>query len=125
MLFLPISSRISIMLYDSEVYSIRSRDRRSEFITIARDDEERLNKLQMVGDRGVLYLPRPDRYPEVKALAREVRSAYPCAARDFGVYGSRDSTPDAGQRMLLNAHSWNSMRYTDDEGGVSYLRKHL
>ena len=48
MLFLPISSRVSIMLYDSEVYSIRSRDRRSEFITIARDDEERLNKLQMV-----------------------------------------------------------------------------
>ena len=171
MLFLPISSRISIMLYDSEVYSIRSRDRRSEFITIARDDEERLNKLQMVGDRGVLYLPRPDRYPEVKALAREVRSAYlpamnppmvrwaksdhggsavfsvaeqpvdfgdwtflyesrgwrevPRAARDFGVYGSRDSTPDAGQRMLLNTHSWNSMRYTDDEGGVSYLRKHF
>ena len=69
MLFLPISSRISIMLYDSEVYSIRSRDRRSEFITIARDDEERLNKLQMVGDRGVLYLPRPDRHPEVEALA--------------------------------------------------------
>ena len=76
MLFLPISSRISIMLYDSEVYSIRSRDRRSEFITIARDDEERLNKLQMVGDRGVLYLPRPDRHPEIEALAREVRSAY-------------------------------------------------
>ena len=171
MLFLPISGGISIMLYDSEVYSIRSRDRRSEFITIARDDEERLNKLQMVGNRSVLYLPRPDRHPEVQSLARKVRSAYPSVmnppmvrwaksddggsevfsveeqsvdfgnwrflyesrdwravplpVRGFGVYGSRDSTPDAGQRMLLNAHPWNSTRYTDDQGGVSYLRNHL
>ena len=77
MLFLPINSRISIMLYDSEVYSIRSRDRRSTFITIERDDEARLNKLQMVGNRSVLYLPQPDRYLEVQSLAREVRSAHP------------------------------------------------
>ena len=42
--------------------------------------------------------------------------------RGFGIYGSRDTTPDAGQRMLLNARPWNSTRYTDDEGGVSYLR---
>ena len=56
-----------------------ARDRRSPFITIGRDDEERLNKLQMIGNRSVLYLPKPDRYPEVKALAREVRTAYPPA----------------------------------------------
>ena len=172
LLFLPISSRISIMLFDSEVYRIRARDRRSPFITIGRDDEERLNKLQMIGNRSVLYLPKPARYPEVKALAREVRTAYPpamnppmvrwaksddggsevfsveeqqpidfgdwrflyeskgwrpvpLAARGFGVYGSRDSTPDAGLRMMSNTRPWNSTRYTDAEGGVSYLRKHL
>ena len=47
----------------------------------------------------------------------------PRAVRGFGLYGSRDSTPDAGLRMLSNTHPWNSERYTDDEGGVSYLRE--
>ena len=41
------------MLFDSEVYRIRVRDRRSAFITIGRDDEKRLNKLQMIGNRSV------------------------------------------------------------------------
>ncbi len=171
MLFLPISARLTVMLYDSEVYSIRSQDRRSAYITIARSDEERLNKLQMVGNRSVLYLPNPDRHQDVQALARKVREANPAVTgtpvvkwaksdsglsnvievherpvdfghwtflyeskdwrevspgtRGFGVYGSRDSTPDAGTRMLSNARPWNSDRYTDDEGHVSFLRKRL
>ena len=171
MLFLPISSRICIMLYDSAVYSIRSRDRRSAFITLGRNDEERLNKLQMVGNRGVLYLPHPDRHPEIQSLARKVRDAYPAAtntptvrwatsedgeskvfevheqpidfgdwtflyvskdwrevphnARGYGVYGTRDSTPDGWLRMLSNTHPWNSTRYTDEDGNISYLRNHL
>ena len=137
------------MPYDTDVYSIRSQDRRSAYITIARSDEERLNKLQMVGNRTVLYLPSPTRHQEVQSLARKVRVAYPAAtgkpvvklaesadessyvievheqpvdfrewtflyeskdwrgvshyAREFGVYGSRDSTPNAGLRMLSNA----------------------
>ena len=168
MLFLPIDNQVTIMLYDSEAYAIRAKDRRSARITIERDDEDRLNKLQMTGNRSVLYLPRPERHRAVQTLAREVRSTYPPASeipvpliarsedgrsqvssfarqaidfgdwsflyeseewrkvppniRGFGIYGSRDTTPDAGQRVLLNARPWNSTRYTDDEGGVSYLR---
>ena len=171
MLFLPISARICSMLYDSEVYSIRSRDRRSAYVTIGREDEERLNKLQMVGNRNRLYLPRPDRHPEVQSLARKVRDTYSAAtntptvrwaksddglskvfevyeqpidfgdwaflyvsrdwrqvprnARGYRVYGTRDSTPDAGLRMLANAHPWNSRKYTDEDGNVSYLQKRL
>ena len=73
MLILPISSRVAVMLYDHEAYTIRKRDRNSEFITVARDDEERLNKLQMLGGRTTLYLPRPERHQAVQKLAREVR----------------------------------------------------
>ena len=137
------------MPYDTDVYSIRSQDRRSAYITIARSDEERLNKLQMVGNPTVLFLPSPTRHQEVQSLARKMRVAYPAAtgkpvvklaesddessyvievherpvdfgertflyeskdwrgashyARRFGVYGSRDSTPNAGLRMLSNA----------------------
>ena len=76
MLILPISSRIAVMLYDHEAYSIRKRDRNSEFITVAQDDEERLNKLQMLGNRNILYLPSPERYQSVQKLASEVRAIY-------------------------------------------------
>ena len=76
MLILPISSRIAVMLYDHEAYSIRKRDRNSEFIIVAQDDEKRLNKLQMLGNRSILYLPHPERHQAVQELAREVRSIY-------------------------------------------------
>lgn len=171
MLFLPVSGRICIMLYDSDVYSIRTQDRKVAFISIGRKDEERLNKLQMVGNRSVLYLPNPGRHTEVHSLASRVRDAYPAAAnapvvklaksddgthemfsveerpvdfgdwtflyeskdwhrvprnaRGFGVYSSRDSTPDSGLKMMLNTRPWNSTRYTDDEGRSNYLRKSL
>ena len=169
MLFLPVCGRISVMLYDSHVYRIRSQDRKSAFISISRKDETVLNKLQIVGNRSVLYLPRPDRHLEVQKLARRVRSEHPpetgsltvrlaksddgspdmfdvqekpvylgvlkflyeskewrevpISARGFGVYGSRNSDPHSGLMMLRNTRSWNSTRFTDDDGGISYLRK--
>ena len=76
MLILPISSRVAVMLYDHEAYSIRKSDQNSEFITLARDDEKSLNKLQMLGNRNILYLPRPERHQAVQKLAREVRSIH-------------------------------------------------
>ena len=171
MLFLPIDSQITVMLYDSEVYTFRTKDRRSTYISIERGDEERLNKLQMTGCRSALYLPCPGRHPAVQTLARKVRSTYPpvsgepeptisssedgrsqihvlerqsinfgewsflyeskgwrkvaYSARGFGIYGSRDTTPDAGLRMLMDTRPWNSTRYVDEEGIVSYLRTSL
>ena len=169
MLFLPINSRITIMLYDSQAYNIRAKDQRSTHITIDRNDEERLNKLQMTSHRSRLYLPQPEQYQTVEKLARHVRFNHPPASeiptpmincsedgrsqlssfttepinfgdwsflyeskewrkvrrniRGVGVYTSRDTAPDAGPRGLLDMRPWNSTKYIDDEGGVSYLRR--
>ena len=168
-LLLPISSRVAVMLYDQEAYTIRKRDQNSEFITVARDDEKRLNKLQMLGNRSILYLPRPERHQEVQELAREVRSIHglnsdkimksvaksddglsqvivterpviefgnwtflyeskewrevPLEIRGFGIYGSRQSKPEDGPKALRNIRPWNSTRYTDSEGNVSFIHK--
>ena len=169
MLILPISSRVAVMLYDHEAYSIRKSDQNSEFITLARDDEKRLNKLQMLGNRSILYLPRPERHQAVQKLAREVRSIHgldsgevmrsvaksddglsqvivteqpvvefgnwtflyeskewrevPPEIRGFGIYGSRTSKPEDGRKALKNIRPWNSTRYTDSEGNVSFIHK--
>ena len=80
MLFLPINSRITIMLYDSQAYNIRAKDQRSTHITIDRNDEERLNKLQMTSHRSRLYLPQPEQYQTVEKLARHVRFNHPPAS---------------------------------------------
>ena len=77
MLFLPINSQVTIMLYDSEAYKIRANDQGSTRITIERNDEEILNKLQMTGHRSTLYLPHPEQHHTVQKLTREVRSDYP------------------------------------------------
>ena len=167
-LILPISSRVAVMLYDHKAYSIRKRDRNSEFITVARDDEKMLNKLQMMGNRSVLYLTRPERHQAVQNLAREVRAIHgvdsdkavssmaksedgpsqvilieqpivelgtwtflyeskewrkvPLEIRGFGIYGSRTSKPEDGPRAWRNLRPWNSTRYTDSEGNVSFLQ---
>ena len=169
MLFLPISSRITIMLYDSQAYKIRAKDRRSTHIKIDRNDEERLNKLQMTSHRSRLYLPQSEQYETVEKLARDVRSTHtpksemqtplinrsedgrsqlssfvtqpinfgdwsflyeskewrkvPPPIRGAGAYCSRDTEPDAGPRALLDMRPWNSTKYIDDEGTVSYLRR--
>ena len=167
MLILPISGRVAVMLYDHEAYSIRKRDRNSEFITVARDDEKMLNKLQMTGNRSVLYLTRPERHQAVQNLAREMRAIHgvdsdkavssmaksedgpsqvisieqpivelgnwtflyeskewrkvPLEIRGFGIYGSRTSKPEDGPKAWRNMRPWNSTRYTDPEGNVSFL----
>ena len=169
MLFLPINSQVTIMLYDSEAYKIRANDQRSTHITIDRNDEDRLNKLQMTSHRSALYLACPERCRVIQKLARDVRSVYPPTSevpapqiarsedgqskivsvepqainfgdwsflyeskewrkvrrniRGVGVYTSRDTAPDAGPRGLLDMRPWNSTKYIDDEGGVSYLRR--
>ena len=167
MLFLPVNSQMTAMLYDGDVYTVRSKDRKSKYIVVESEDEKKLNKLQIVGYRNTLYLPRPERHPEIQALARELRSAYPpeppvtgiarsedglsqiatCEDRvidfgdwsflyqskdwrqvarkfrSFGVYGSRDSTPNDGSDILQSTRSWNSVKYRDDEGNTSFLRR--
>ena len=75
-LILPISGRVAVMLYDQDAYTLRKRDRNSEIITIAREDETRLNKLQMLGNRSILYLPDTSKHQAVQKLAREVRSVH-------------------------------------------------
>ena len=169
MLILPISSRVAVMLYDHEAYSIRKRDRNSEFITVAQDDEKRINKLQMLGNRSILYLPHPERHQAIQKLVSEARSIHsldsgevmksvaksddglsqvvvteqpivelgdwtflyeskewrevPPEIRGFGIYGSRTSKPEDGRKALKNIRPWNSTRYTDSEGNVSFIHK--
>ena len=118
MLFLPISARICVMLYDAEVYSIRSRDRKSAFISIGRRDEERLNKLQMLGNRSVIYLPRPDRYNEVQTLSRGVRDGYPPATTALAVkWVKSDDGSDAvfsAEEQPIDFGHWTFMYESND-----------
>ena len=168
MLFLPIDSKTTVMLYDNKAYTVRNKNRRTTHITVGKGDEERLNKLQMIGQRNVLYLPRPEHRTRVTELAREVRSSYPPdqeipmpvtarsddgrsqiittesrpinfgswtflyeskdwrkvphSVRGFGIYGSRNSKPNDALKALTETRPWNSTRYIDDKGNMSYVK---